>query len=59
MDVLNVEFNYQEQVMFDIENILVNKRNDTNRIIQIDMGIANKTISTNFSTSLSEQIMKT
>ena len=59
MDVLNVELNYQEQVMFDIENILVNKRNDTNRIIQIDMGIANKTISTNFSTSLSEQIMKT
>ena len=57
MAVLNVELNYQEQVMFDIENILVNKRNDTNRIIQIDMGIANKTISTNFSTSLSEQIM--
>ena len=48
MAVLNVELIYQKQVMFDIENILVNKRNDTNRIIQIDMGIANKTISTTF-----------
>ena len=48
MAVLNVELIYQKQAMFDIENILVNKRNDTNRIIQIDMGIANKTISTTF-----------
>ena len=48
MAVLNVELIYQKQVMFDIENILVNKRNDTNRIIQIDMGITNKTISTKF-----------
>jgi len=33
MTVLNVALNYQEQIMFDIENILVNKRNDTNRLI--------------------------
>jgi hypothetical protein len=27
-----VPLNYQEQIMFDIENIIVNKRNDTSRI---------------------------
>jgi len=33
MTVITVALSYQEQVMFDIENILVNKRNDTSRII--------------------------
>jgi len=48
MTVITVALSYQEQVMFDIENILVNKRNDTSRITKIHIGITNKAISTKF-----------